>query len=106
MDSSIILKINGNKNTGVVYVNQERLDIKISQRLRNHSEGFSWGYLGSGCSQLALAILLKYTSIDFAKANYMAFKERYVSKWNVSQDVAVTINLTEFVQNQKEKNNC
>lgn len=42
-----------------VLVDGERLEPGPSLRIRNHSPtGFSWGYGGSGPSQLALAILL------------------------------------------------
>ena len=46
-----------------------------SQKVHNHSpDGFSWGYGGSGPSQLALALLLEVTDEGTAVANYQAFK--------------------------------
>lgn len=105
MTNSTLL-IYGYVNGGDVYVNDERLEIEPSQKIRNHSQGFSWGYLGSGCSQLALAILLKYTNRDFAVANYIQFKEEYVATWNVKEDVSVMIDLAAFVQKQQANPNC
>ncbi len=43
-----------------IYRNGKAIDEK--QALRNHSvQGLSWGYLGLGCSQSALAILCDFT---------------------------------------------
>ena len=61
----------------------ERLPLEPSLKLRNHSPtGFSWGYLGSGPSQLALALLLDATS-DPEKAQnyYQEFKQQFVAGW-------------------------
>lgn len=52
-----------------------RLDIA------NHSPtGFAWGYLGSGPSQLALAILADYFDDDRALRMYKSFKHRLISR--------------------------
>ena len=51
------------------------LDPADSQAINNHSpDGFTWGYGGSGPSQLALAILLRFTSRHTAERHYQAFK--------------------------------
>jgi uncharacterized protein DUF6166 len=43
--------------------------------LRNHSPtGFSWGYGGSGPSQLALALLAHVCGDEIARAHYQQFK--------------------------------
>jgi hypothetical protein len=55
-----------------------------SLKVRNHSPtGFSWGYGGSGPSQLALAILLDYAPHCKAKIErrYQDFKREFVSRW-------------------------
>jgi len=51
--------------------------------LRSHSPtGFSWGYGGSGPSQLALAILADFTGDDAeALRFYQQFKWAFVSNW-------------------------
>jgi uncharacterized protein (DUF2249 family) len=55
------------------------------QDLRNHSpDGFSWGYGGSGCAQLALALLADLTDDDIAARYYQDFKWVFVAK--LSQD--------------------
>lgn len=57
------------------------LDPAPSQKLRNHSpDGFEWGYMGSGPSQLALAILLHHTQKrDIAQNYYMDFKTNIIA---------------------------
>lgn len=50
--------------------------------LRNHSpDGFSWGYLGSGPAQLAMAILMEAFQ-DWSRVQpiYQIFKERFVAR--------------------------
>ncbi len=61
----------------------ERLPLKPSLKLRNHSPtGFSWGYGGSGPAQLALALLLDATSEpDKALSYYYDFKVAIVAGW-------------------------
>jgi len=51
--------------------------------LANHSpSGFSWGYLGSGCSQLALALIADATEDSkLALKYYQEFKKEFVSKF-------------------------
>ena len=59
-----------------VYIKGKLLSPKRSQNVRNHSpDGFSWGYLGSGPSQLALAILLEFLPKEKAKKYYQNFKQ-------------------------------
>lgn len=65
-----------------VYIGEKVLCPEASQRLRNHSPcGFSWGYGGSGCAQLALAVLLEVSGDpQFSLKHYHTFKEQVVSK--------------------------
>lgn len=62
----------------------ERLLLEPSLKLRNHSPtGFSWGYGGSGPSQLALALLLDATSVpETAERWYQEFKSNIVAGWD------------------------
>ena len=54
---SMTVHVRGQWKTGKVWINKLPLSPKQSQNLKNHSPtGFSWGYGGSGPSQLALAI--------------------------------------------------
>lgn len=51
-----------------------------SLKIRNHSpNGFSWGYHGSGCAQLALGILLEVTDRATAEQLYQDYKRSVVS---------------------------
>ena len=69
------LKGDNNRN---VWLDNERLNPEVSQKIINHSpDGFNWGYGGSGAAQLALAIILKLTG----KANgYQDFKWNIIAK--------------------------
>ena len=55
------MKIYQARTFGMVFVWEDGKRRQLEPRLdlRNHSPtGFSWGYLGSGCAQLALALLV------------------------------------------------
>lgn len=69
----------GNLETREVRVYGEPLDPMESRMVADHSpDGFAWGYGGSGPAQLALAILLKFTDVPFARANYQDFKREFI----------------------------
>lgn len=95
MKTKIVL--NGIWEDNTVYLDGVRLSPYPSQQLRNHSpDGFSWGYLGSGPAQLALAVLLAAGfSKEQATNKYMQFKEAVISQLP-QQDFTVEIDLTEF----------
>lgn len=70
--------LKGNFATQEVWLNGKLLSLGKSLSLRNHSPtGFSWGYVGSGPAQLALAILLECMDKTRALEFYQEFK------WNV-----------------------
>lgn len=59
----------------IVAINGIPLSPERSLKLRNHSpDGFAWGYGGSGPAQLALAILLEFTTEENALRLYQDFK--------------------------------
>lgn len=66
----------------IVYPLPKRLD-KV-----NHSpDGFSWGYNGSGPTQLAFAMLYDITQSDwFTQDNYMEFREQVISRLDKDKD--------------------
>ncbi len=65
----------------VVFYNGSWLDPAPSLAVVNHSpDGFEWGYAGSGCSQLALAIALKWLTKAEAITVYQLFKFEVVAK--------------------------
>ena len=75
-------RIVGIIKNGTITIDGEELEIGPSLKVRNHSPtGFSWGYNGSGPTQLALAIMLKYTPRDVALAFYRQFRLEVVAKW-------------------------
>jgi hypothetical protein len=85
--------------TRVVYLNGNRLDVKKSQFVRNHSpDGFNWGYGGSGPSQLALAILLEFLPNAYAQNLYQEFKFRVVSTWQCNQTVVAKVQLRTVIE--------
>ena len=59
------------------------LPLQPSLLVRQHSPtGFEWGYMGSGPSQLALALLLDATgSAERSARLYQHFKMAYVAGW-------------------------
>lgn len=63
------------------WMNGTKMDLKPSLMVSYHSPaGFSWGYTGSGCHQLALAILLNETSPWEAVGLYGRFTNEVISK--------------------------
>jgi hypothetical protein len=49
--------------------------------LFNHSHGLSWGYSGSGCAQLALALLMSiFNDWERVRPIYQLFKDKFVSR--------------------------
>jgi len=92
------VNIKGIAKTGQVFINNEELTPSRSQKVINHSpDGFAWGYGGSGPSQLALAILLKFYDKNVALRNYQDFKWRVVSKLDVDKDFDIDIDLAEYI---------
>lgn len=70
----------GKYSTRSVYIDGNLLIPVKSWKVRNHSpDGFSWGYSGSGCAQLALAILLEFIDEKGAELLYQDFKTEFVA---------------------------
>jgi hypothetical protein len=75
------IRLRGQLNTGKVWLNGELLPLEPSLRLRNHSPtGFSWGYTGSGPSQLALAVMLAVYGEERALKCCWKFKEEVIAR--------------------------
>jgi hypothetical protein len=67
--------ITGLRFGATVAINGIPLSPERSLKLRNHSPtGFAWGYGGSGPAQLALAVLLEFTTEENALRLYQDFK--------------------------------
>ena len=70
----------GQYNTGIVTIDGKLLSPVPSQKVYNHSpDGFMWGYSGSGPAQLALAIMLAYTTEEIAVEIYQDFKDEVIA---------------------------
>lgn len=83
----------------LVLVDGKELQLKPSQKLRNHSPtGFCWGYTGSGPAQLALALLLA-AGVEKHDAEYLyqLFKTQHVARWPNGQDFAVKMDIRAWV---------
>ena len=79
----------------------------------NHSPtGFSWGFYGSGPSQLAYAILRSYyvfveslaisEAIRKAKNHYMRFKQDFVAKWHGEEWEVTSDQVAFWLSTEKE----
>ncbi len=76
-----MINLKGFIKTKEVYLNGELLSLEDSLKLFNHSpSGFNWGYHGSGCAQLALAITQKVFGDDLAREIYQNLKVDFISK--------------------------
>jgi hypothetical protein len=94
--------IRDNMGGFIVYIDGNQLYPDISLKFRNHSpDGFAYGYMGSGPSQLALAILLKFYDAKVALQHYMDFKTDFVAKWKEPGEYEVDI--TAWMQEQEGK---
>lgn len=81
-----------------VTVNGEDLDLAGSLKVRDHSPtGFSWGYNGSGPSQFALALLLKYLDIQMAVTFYVWLRYYWVATLP-QRDFHLIVNLRSIIE--------
>lgn len=88
----------GKAETREVWIDGQYLSPDYSQKCFNHSpDGFNWGYMGSGPSQLALAIMLEFLSEHEALALYMQFKGEFVAKLPQGQDFKVQFNILNWI---------
>lgn len=56
------------------------VDTNVDHNKIYHSPtGFAWGYLGSGCAELALNILIMFTDETTAMRLHQSFKEDYIA---------------------------
>jgi Family of unknown function (DUF6166) len=74
----------GNLSDEQVFVIREGRVLPLDPRtdLANHSpDGLSWGYPGSGCAQLALAMLMAiFDEWERVRPIYQLFKDEFVSR--------------------------
>lgn len=92
-----MVKIKGRAIDRAVFINGERIFPHASQNIINHSpEGFAWGYLGSGPSQLALGILLHFYQPDQAVFNYANLKHDLIAGLTMMEDFEVEIDIDKY----------
>ena len=73
--------VQGVRATGEVFLAGGRLDPAESLAVAVHSqEGFWWGNVGAGAMQLALALLLRATERETARAHYVAFTWQIIAR--------------------------
>ncbi len=76
----MIHKLKGNWGSHRVWLEGKELHVENSKGFVNHSSEFSWGYYGSGPSQLALAILLELYNSRIAMGSYQHFKHQLIGQ--------------------------
>ena len=79
-----------------VWVNDEKVSLKESRLLQNHSEAFSWGYLGSGPAQTALGVCNHLFGPYIAPQIYQRFKFDHVAHWHRWDDGERSVNVEKF----------
>ena len=73
--------VQGVRATGEVFLAGGRLDPAESLAVTTHSQqGFWWGNVGAGATQLALALLLRATDRETALAHYTAFTWQVIAR--------------------------
>ena len=73
--------------------------VNLHQRVTRHSpDGFDWGYLGSGPSDLALNILLIYVDEPTAWLLHNDFKDKFVAKIEEAGGVIPAQKIQEYLQ--------
>ena len=88
-----------------VFLDGNLLSPNYSQSVYNHSpDGFNWGYGGSGPSQLALAIMLEFVSVEDARSLYQDFKFDVISKLPMDKDFEIDMEkVEEWIKNHKKE---
>jgi len=96
------VRVQGEWESREVLVEEEWLDPRPSQAIRNHSpDGFNWSYGGSGPAQLALAVLMKFMPAEDAQGYYQLFKFDVIAALPRA-DFDITINLKEKINHYKQ----
>lgn len=93
--------IQGVYHENSVYIDGALISTANSRRLRDHAPdgGVSWGYGGSGPSQLALALLLHFGATDDeALSWYREFKEEVIMNLPKSNFRMEDTRVTEWIE--------
>jgi Family of unknown function (DUF6166) len=93
----MIINLRGNKESRAVWLNGKKLSPGKSQKVYNHSpDGFSWGFNGSGPSQLALAICIELNIQNL----YQEFRRLYIASLPDS-DFDVEIDISQLMRHRQ-----
>ena len=98
-----MITIKGIQSSRRVWIDGKELFPGKSQAVFNHSpDGFNWGYAGSGPAQLALAILLKYTTKGEALLFHQQFKRDFIA--GLPTDFSLSLDIADwFMVNKRER---
>ena len=90
----------GIASTRQVFIEEDEILPDESRRVVNHSpDGFSWGYGGSGPSQLALALCLHFTDRRTALRKYQIVKHEVISKLPMNRDFILNVSeITKYLE--------
>jgi hypothetical protein len=84
--------IYGDHETSTVWIGDKVLDIRRSLKFENKSSSYSWGYHGSGPSQLALAIMLELCDDDEnARRLFQEFKISFIADEPSDKDLMIPV---------------
>lgn len=73
--------------TGKVYVEpKDGQRYELEHHVQHSPTGFSWGYCGSGCAELARCILWDYLGREPEPVLYQKFKVDYISHFRIDQN--------------------
>ena len=95
--------LKGEASSRRVWLMGEELFPAHSQSVFNHSpDGFSWGYNGSGPSQLALAVMLEMLPSGKACKIYKDFREAFIANVPMDKDFEIEISkIEEWLERKK-----
>src|ERR1039457_6493676 len=84
--------IYGDHETSTVWIGDKALDIRRSLKIENKSSSYSWGYHGSGPSQLALAIMLELCDDEeTARRLFQEFKISFIADEPSDKDLMIPV---------------
>jgi len=105
------IKFKGEQRTRKVLFDGKELKPDHSQKVVNHSsDGFNWGYAGSGPAQLALAVCMrlfgyrkqKSTSLNRLPFDYQGFKRDYIEPLPAG-DFEIMLNVPSILEEYKNE---
>ena len=59
---------------------------ELEHHVLHSPDGFSWGYSGSGCAELARCILWEHLGFEPHAALYQKFREDYIARFRIDQN--------------------